>query len=487
MDKRDQMENSFFDPERPGSIFIAIDRYHHYTPLPGNSLRFVEGNQREVTDAAFYKFLSDNVNEVKSCTYVPDVEMVRYDLNWMRDVPSQDTHMPLDKYIRQELLPYLQRSFQYPSRQISLSDAVYCSRYKGDTDCSILKKYFVQEADYMSFRRSQDERQKIYRGEANFRTPLKVVENDFGYLIFSGNEIGKEGFRECLQHIIDHYFDPHYDIGHLGVYEYPYVTEELAAHIDASYRIDHARQLNNSFEFQRENHVPQSKLPDKFINGLTPLFYSPMETTADGFMELADKFHFDPDVRAQIIPSNRDIYRLLTVMKNGYMNIHEQPFTYFKELLPVARKLERITQVRSAADFDRKEFKQASMEIREAADSILKRDFDVRGHRSLKNMLDDPMVEFTVGNRRLNDVQKSVLSSGYALYIPENNREAVRHLQYCMADFGRNRMKNSSEPFPVKTYTLKEGLLHPLPTNINKKPRAVKKPENQKRKTNRLK
>lgn len=52
-----------------------------------------------------------------------------------------------------------------------------------------------------------------------------------------------------------------------------------------------------------------------------------METTADGFMELADKFHFDPDVRAQIIPSNRDIYRLLTVMKNGYMNIHEQPFT----------------------------------------------------------------------------------------------------------------------------------------------------------------
>ena len=130
----------------------------------------------------------------------------------------------------------------------------------------------MQEADYMSFRRSQDERQKIYRGEANFRTPLKVVENDFGYLIFSGNEIGKEGFRECLQHIIDHYFDPHYDIGHLGVYEYPYVTEELAAHIDASYRIDHARQLNNSFEFQRENHVPQSKLPDKFINGLTPLF-----------------------------------------------------------------------------------------------------------------------------------------------------------------------------------------------------------------------
>ena len=487
MDKRNRIENPFFDPEKPGSIFIAIDRYHHYIPLPDNSLRFVGGNQREITDAAFHKFLSDNVNAVKSCTYVPDVEMVRYDLNLMREVPPPDIHMPLDRYIRQGLLPYLQQSFQSPSRQISLPDAVYCSRYKGEPDCSILKKYFAQEADYMSFRRNQNERQKIYRGEANYQTPLKVVENDHGYLIFSGNEIGKEGFRECLQHITDHYFDPHYNIGHLGIYEYPYVTEELVGHIDASYRIDRARLLNNSFEFQRENHVPQSKLPDKFINGLTPLFYSPMETTADGFMELLNKVHFDPDIRAQISLSNRDIYRLLTVMKNGYMNIHEQPFTYFKELLPVAKKFERITQVQTAADFNMEKFKQASMEIRQAADGILKRDFDVRGHRSLRNMLDDPMVEFTVGDRRLNDVQKSVLSSGYALYIPENNREPVRHLQYCMADFEQNRMKNSSEPFPTKTYTLKDGLLHPLSTDTNKRPRTVKKPENLKRNTNRLK
>lgn len=486
MGKRNQMKNPFFDPEKPGSIFIAVDRYHHFIPLPNNSLAFVQERQEEKTDAAFHKFLTDNVNAVRCCTYVPDVEMVRYDLNLMREVPSPDTHMPLDKYIRQELLPYLQQSFQFPSRQISLPDAVYSTRYKRDPDCSTLRKYFMQEADYMSFRRAQDERQKIYRGEANFRTPLKVVENDHGYLIFSGNEIGKEGFRECLQHITDHYFDPHCDIGHLGIYEYPYVTEELAAHIDASYRTD-LRQLNNTFEFRPENHVDQSRLPDKFVNGLTPLYYSPMETTADGFMELLNKFHFDSEARVQISHPNRDIYRLLTVMKNGYMNIHEQPFTYFGELMPIAEKLEKITQVQSAADFNMENFKQASLEIRQAADGILKRDFDVRGHRSLKNMLDDPMVKFTVGDRTLNDAQKSVLASGYALYIPENNREAFRHLQYCMADFGQNRMKNSSEPFPAKTYTLKEGLLRPLSTDTNKKPRAVKKPENLKRNTNRLK
>ena len=182
MEKKNQMENPFFDPERPGSIFIAVDRYHHFIPLPNNSLAFVQERQEEKTDAAFHKFLTDNVNAVRCCTYVPDVQMMRYDLNLMRDVPPPDMHVTFDKYIRQELLPYLQQNYLSPSRQISLPDAVYSARYKRTPDCSILKKYFMQEADYMSFRRNQDERQKIYRGEANFRTPLKVVENDHGYL-----------------------------------------------------------------------------------------------------------------------------------------------------------------------------------------------------------------------------------------------------------------------------------------------------------------
>ena len=27
MDKRNQMENPFFDPDKPGSIFVGMDRY----------------------------------------------------------------------------------------------------------------------------------------------------------------------------------------------------------------------------------------------------------------------------------------------------------------------------------------------------------------------------------------------------------------------------------------------------------------------------
>ncbi len=484
MEKKNQMENLFFDPDKPGSIFIGIDRYHHFIPLPGNSLRFIEGGRPEKTDAAFRQFLSDNVDGAKCCTYVPDIEMVRYDLPSMKEVPQPDVHVPLDRYIRQELLPFLQRNCVYPSRQVSLPDAVYCSAYKRNPDCSILKKYFMQEADYMSFLRNQGERQKIYRGETDYRTPLKVVENGYGYLVFSGNGIGKEGFRACLQHIVDRYFDPHHDVGHLAIYEYPYISKDLVPHIDASYRVDRNRRLNNAFDFRRENYADRSKLPDKFINGLSLLYYSPMEATADGFMGLMDKLHVDPELRTQTGVRNRDIYRLLTVMKNGYMNIHEQPFTYFGELLPIAQKIEKITQVRSTSDFNKELFNETSQEIRQAADVILKRDFDVRGHRSLKNMLGDPAVTFTVGGKRLSEPEKYALLSGAALYIPENNTYVTRHLQYCKADFAQDRIQHSSKPFGIKTYMMKDGMLHPLPEEKN----AVKKAEiKNRRNNNRLK
>lgn len=43
MDKRNQMENPFFDPDKPGSIFVGMDRYHQYSPhQPRNALTFIQ-------------------------------------------------------------------------------------------------------------------------------------------------------------------------------------------------------------------------------------------------------------------------------------------------------------------------------------------------------------------------------------------------------------------------------------------------------------
>lgn len=65
MDKRNQMENPFFDPDKPGSIFVGMDRYHQYSPhQPRNALTFI---QKGDADSLFRKFLIDNIKEAECC------------------------------------------------------------------------------------------------------------------------------------------------------------------------------------------------------------------------------------------------------------------------------------------------------------------------------------------------------------------------------------------------------------------------------------
>lgn len=461
MDKRNQEENLFFNPDKPGSIFIGIDRYHHYTPhQPLNALMFVQEGD---VDQLFRKFLIDNIKEAQCCPYIPDMELLRYDLGNMKYIPQVDSHVPFEEYIRKELLPYFQEHCIPPTKRISLHDAAYTYKYKNEPDGSILKRYLMQESAYMEFRIQQQEKRTLYRCQPRYAFPLKVVENDFGYLIFSGNEIGRNGFRECLQHLTDHYFDPHYNMGHLAVYDCMSVQDKLVPFIDASFQPCKPMELDYSFYFYPASYIRASELPEGFIDGLKPSYYHSMEATGESFMKFATDWHFNKDTHVSISRENHDIYRLLTVMRNGYMNIHEQPFSHFNELLPYAKELEKATQVKTADEFDGEKFKQWSSEIRKAASDILKRDFDVRGHRSLENMLNDSTVVFTIGNQKLNQVQKWALASGDALYIPENDKEATRHLQYCKANFEQGRIESSSKPFGIKTYMMKEGLLYPLP------------------------
>ena len=439
MDKRNQMENPFFDPDKPGSIFVGMDRYHQYSPhQPRNALTFI---QKGDADSLFRKFLIDNIKEAECCPYIPDTELLRFDLANMRQVPPVDTHTPFEEYISKELLPYFQEHCIPPAKRISLRDAVYTYKYKNEPDGGILKKYLMQEPAYLEFRLQQQEKRTLYRCQPRYTFPLKVVENDFGYLIFSGNEIGRNGFRECIRYITDHYFDPHYDTGHLAVYDSTFMDKNLVPLIDAAYKPCKPMELDYSFDFYPASYIGLDELPKEFIDSLKPVCYHSMEATAGDFIKFATDWHFNKDTQVSISRENHDIYRLLTVMRNGYMNIHEQPFTYFNELLPYAKEFEKVTQVKSAGEFDTGKFKRLSTEIRKAADGILKRDFDVRGHRSLENMLNDSTVTFTVGSRKLNEVQKTALASGYALYLPENNKEATWHLLFCKADFEQARIK----------------------------------------------
>ena len=121
------------------------------------------------------------------------------------------------------------------TKKITLADAVYSTLTRGTPDCSPLKRHFMQESGYIEFLGRQRERKNIYRLQPEYVLPLTVVKNDFGYLLFSGNEIGREGFRACIQHVADHYFDPHCDMGRLDIYECPVLEGKLPSFIDTVY------------------------------------------------------------------------------------------------------------------------------------------------------------------------------------------------------------------------------------------------------------
>ena len=176
------------------------------------------------------------------------------------------------------------------------------------------------------------------------------------------------------------------------------------------------------------------------------------------------RFKDDERTQTTVSRENYDIYRMLTVMRNGYMNVHEKPFTYFDTLLPVARKLEQVTQVKNAAAFNADDFRIYSSVLSRQAEAILQRNFDVRGHRSIVNELDDGNLAFTVGRVKLNSVQRAVLHDGHAVHLPENDSPENRRQAYCMADRFENRLVTSARPFPgVRTYRMtSDGLIRPV-------------------------
>lgn len=460
MDNNRLSSEPYFTPQQPGTVCIAIDRYSHYRPSSENALRFL---QQGDVEAGVRHFLDDSVKAAFLCTYVPDVTLLVFRFQSMKDVPPPGSGQTAGRYIRDTLLPYLASESRQPEKKITLADAVYSTLTRGTPDCSVLKKHFMQESGYVEFLGRQCERKNIYRLQPEYVLPLTVVKNDFGYLLFSGNETGREGFRVFIQHVADHYFDPHYDIGRLDIHECPVLDGKLPPHIDTAYT-PYGYFPVNGFDFSPHRHVAPSELPERFTDRLTPLFSHPLRPDADSFAGFISRFKDDERTRTTVSRENYDIYRLMTVVRNGYMNVHEQPFTYFDTLLPVARKLEQVTQVKNAAAFNADDFRIHSSVLSRQAEAILRRDFDVRGHRSIENELNDGELAFTVGRVRLNSVQKAVLTDGHAVHLPENDSPENRRQSYCMVDRLENRLKTSARPFPgVRTYRMTDdGLICPV-------------------------
>ena len=161
-----------------------------------------------------------------------------------------------------------------------------------------------------------------------------MVLRKHGYLLFSGSRAGEEALKRYLQRAADRYFEPHAHDGALEIYEYSGRRRELMPHINGGGHGMSCREGTGKAEY-----IPRETLPAGFAESLEPRLYHAMNPTADEYRGLFSKVRGYTGFELSSRGENEDIYRLLSIRERGYMNIHDRPFTYYRELLPLAERL----------------------------------------------------------------------------------------------------------------------------------------------------
>ena len=111
MDSNRLSSEPYFNPQQPGTVCIAMDRYGHYRPSSENALRFL---QQDDVETGIRHFLDDNVKAATLCTYVPDVTLLVFRFQSMKDVPPPGAGQTAARYIRDTFLPFLASESRLP-------------------------------------------------------------------------------------------------------------------------------------------------------------------------------------------------------------------------------------------------------------------------------------------------------------------------------------------------------------------------------------
>ena len=114
--------------------------------------------QKGDADSLFRKFLIDNIKEAECCPYIPDTELLRFDLGEHEAGSTGRYPYPFRGIYQQGTAAVFSRTLHSPAKRISLRDAVYTYKYKNEPDGGILKKYLMQEPAYLEFRLQQQEK-----------------------------------------------------------------------------------------------------------------------------------------------------------------------------------------------------------------------------------------------------------------------------------------------------------------------------------------
>ena len=395
---------------------LCLDPLRHYRPRFQNLITLYQGDAPG--EYFLQRFVPDNMQAAGLCAYVPGARLLRFDIPDPQALPKPTPDTLYTTYIDQELLPYLMDNRYDTADERYLREVMFKAQRGRNATSDAYREWDA----YCNFVSEQQHQERICRCDPELRTPLIVVQTEHGYLLFSDNPPGQQGLQRYAQQVVDHYFDPHPGISFLNLYEFPYVSAPLVPLINRSHSLG---MMWSRYCFTPNIYIPEGQMPQGFTNELDPIIRSELAPNSSDFLYLAKYLHNWHRTQTPISKANMEIYRLLTIKETGYINIHSEPFSFDEAFRPLAEQLEQTTQVKAPEQLDTKRLEELMKQTRQLADHFLKDEFDVRGHRSLVRMLDDPREKVIIGTTELPQAAKTALLDGLSLHIPADTKRGT--------------------------------------------------------------
>lgn len=255
-----------------------------------------------------------------------------------------------------------------------------------------------------------------------------TIETAYGFLFFTHTTEGDKKLRNFMQRMADHYFDPPFNLGPVRVYR-------------AEGNIPYPLSANSDAPFLRGYPYCQiRKTPEMILE-----YQNEMKPTPEDYNSFCHHTRCSKSCR------NSNIADTLGAIESKE---HE-----LSELAKQGMRPDIQSQIEDAN------------QDKALLEKLLKQYYDVRGHRSVENILDDPAYSVTVDGIRLFAPHRQVLKAGHVLFLPGEVKNNPSH-SYAWVNEDFSRIVFSKEPpgtkqvFQVKT-TIEKAL--------NKKRDAKKK------------
>lgn len=185
-----------------------------------------------------------------------------------------------------------------------------------------------------------------------------AIETADGFLFFTHTAEGQATMQKFLQLVADHYFDPHFNLGPVHVYRAEGILLQGPS-------VNPGENLFTAYPYLKMNRTPEMEL----------VYQNEMKPTPEDFGSFCHNAH------CEISHRNCNIIDALNAIAG-------------KE-----RALSELSR-RTVTPEIREQIEENSRD-KDEMDKLLKRFYDVRGHRTVENILSDPMDCVMVDGVRL--------------------------------------------------------------------------------------